>query len=178
MAAKPVLAFESDVAAGGLAPASRRTVFEQMVRRVTGDGLLNLIRARAEVMAALRGGEISPEAGLDDALPIDAIPSVAAGRSENRVLAEIDQDGFAFAVDPLDEAYVDAQGAVRDRRVERDVPRDHCARREARQRLELSEPGRNRSERAPIRVLLKIQQERGGEQAPAWQPRGVLRMLP
>jgi tRNA A-37 threonylcarbamoyl transferase component Bud32 len=105
MAAKPVLAFESDVAVGGLAPASRRTVFEQMVRRLTGDGLLNLIRARAEVMAALRGGEISPEAGLDDALPVNAIPSVAAGRSENRVLAEIDQDGFAFAVDPLDEAY-------------------------------------------------------------------------
>jgi hypothetical protein len=105
MASKPVLAFEPDVPVGGLAPAGRGTVFEQMVRRVTGDGLLNLIRARGEVMAALRGGEVSPDAGFDDALPLNAIPSVAAGRSEDRVLAEIDQDGFAFALDPLDEAY-------------------------------------------------------------------------
>jgi hypothetical protein len=104
MDAKPVLAFESDVAVG-LAPAGRGTVFEQMVRRVTGDGLLNLIRARGEVMAALRGGEVSPETALDDALPPNVIPSVAAGQSEDRVLAEIDQDGFAFALDPLDEAY-------------------------------------------------------------------------
>ena len=39
---------------------------------------------------------------LEDVLPISLIPSVVRGNREDRILAEIDQDGFAFAVDPLD----------------------------------------------------------------------------
>jgi hypothetical protein len=42
---------------------------------------------------------------LEDALPPESIPSVAAGWRHDRVLAEIDQDGFAFALDPMDEPF-------------------------------------------------------------------------
>jgi len=81
--------------------------FEPFVRRLAGEGAINLARAKAEVQAALRagGGSVPPARALSDALPPSSIPSFAAGRSENRVLAEIDQDGFAFAVDPVDEPF-------------------------------------------------------------------------
>ena len=81
--------------------------FEPFVRRLAGDGAVNLSRAKAEVRAALRagGGSIPPARALSDALPPSSIPSVAAGWTEDRVLAEIDQDGFAFAADPLDEPF-------------------------------------------------------------------------
>ncbi|HUJ27796.1 MAG TPA: hypothetical protein VLW85_17345 [Myxococcales bacterium] len=80
-------------------------VVDPLLRHFTGDGLLNLLAARAEVMAALRDGAL-PEAALPtDALRPAAIPSVAAGALHDRVLAEIDHDGFLFAADPLDEPY-------------------------------------------------------------------------
>ncbi|MGZ6143544.1 MAG: hypothetical protein ACXWLM_09400 [Myxococcales bacterium] len=78
-------------------------------RRLLGDGFANLIAARAEVEATLRegGGAIPAAPPLADAVPADEIPSVALGRREDRILAEIDQDGFAFAVDPVDAPYFD-----------------------------------------------------------------------
>jgi hypothetical protein len=69
------------------------------------NNLMRVLRAGAEVKAALRAGPFEPAPPPDDAPAPGAIPSIAAGRREDRVLAEIDQDGFAFAVDPLDEAY-------------------------------------------------------------------------
>jgi len=102
---KPLLAFDSGLAETGLFPAGRGTVFEAMLRRVAGDGPLNLMRARSEVVSALRagGGTIPFAPPLDDALSPASVPSVAAGQRYDRVLAEIDQDGFAFALDPADE---------------------------------------------------------------------------
>jgi len=104
---KPLLAFDSGVADTGLVSAGRGTAVESILRRLAGDGLLNMIRARNEVMYTLRayGGAAPAAPPLDDALPPVAVPSVAAGHVEDRVLAEIDQDGFAFAVDPRDEPF-------------------------------------------------------------------------
>jgi hypothetical protein len=55
-------------------------------------------------MRVLRGVMIDKESEvfLEDVLPISLIPSVVRGNREDRILAEIDQDGFAFAVDPID----------------------------------------------------------------------------
>src|SRR5947208_14560332 len=73
-----------------------------IVRRFTGDGVINLLTAKAEVEHRIRsaGGVLPAARTLDDALRPDVIPSVASGRIEDRILAEIDQDGFAFAEDP------------------------------------------------------------------------------
>lgn len=100
MAEKSVFAYGSGVPAAG-----RNTVLEQVVRSVAGEGAINLIRARAEVVRALGAGAMTQARPLDDALPVAAIPTIAAGGTEDRVLAEIDQDGFAFATDPRDEGY-------------------------------------------------------------------------
>jgi hypothetical protein len=82
---------------------------EALLRRTLGDGWLNLFRARAEVLAAIEAGEgelpVAP--ALDDALPPWAVPSAAAGRLDDRVLAEIDQDGYAFAREPIDAPFFD-----------------------------------------------------------------------
>src|SRR4051812_29619377 len=82
---------------------------EAWVRRAAGEGPLNLIRARGEVLASLRSssGEVPAAGPLDDALPPSAIPSVAAGCFDDRVLAEVDQDGFAFATSPTDVPFFD-----------------------------------------------------------------------
>jgi hypothetical protein len=79
-------------------------VLEPFLRRLVGDGPVNLWRARAEVESALWAcaGRLPEAAAPADALPPSAIPSVARGAQEDRVLAEIDQDGFAFARDPAD----------------------------------------------------------------------------
>ncbi len=80
-------------------------LLEPLVRRLAGDGPSNLLRARSEVDAILwaGAGTLPPAPPIEDGLPASAVPSVARGSREDRVLAEIDQDGFAFAVDPLDE---------------------------------------------------------------------------
>jgi hypothetical protein len=58
-------------------------------------------------MAALRegGGALPDAAPCEDTLPAAMVPSVAAGSLEDRVLAEIDHDGFAFAAEPRDEPF-------------------------------------------------------------------------
>jgi len=93
---------------GADAPALERPgLFEPLVRRLAGDGAVNLVRAKAEVHAALRagGGAVPSARTLDDTLPVETIPTVSAGWWHDRVLAEIDQDGFAFAVDRMDEPF-------------------------------------------------------------------------
>jgi len=92
-------------------------VVEPLLRRLAGDGLINLFRARAEVLATLRasGDAVPPAPPLPDALPAQSIPSVARGRYEDRVLAEIDQDGFTFAVDPVDEPFFNRRAHRRPR---------------------------------------------------------------
>jgi hypothetical protein len=73
------------------------------LQRLVGNGIANLLRVRAEVLSSLSvNGTVLATAPLADALRPDAIPSVKAGVRSDRVLAEIDQDGFAFAVDPRD----------------------------------------------------------------------------
>jgi hypothetical protein len=73
------------------------------LQRLVGNGFSNLLSVRAEVLSSLSvNGTVLATAPLADALPADAIPSVRAGVRSDRVLAEIDQDGFAFAVDPRD----------------------------------------------------------------------------
>jgi hypothetical protein len=85
------------------------TFAEGWVRRVAGEGPLNLLRARGEVLASLRSayGEVPAARPLDDALQPGAIPSVAAGCFDDRILAEVDQDGFAFATSPMDVPFFD-----------------------------------------------------------------------
>ena len=74
------------------------------LERLAGNGLANLLRVRAEVSSALsvNGAAVLSTGPLADALPAENVPSVAAGKCYDRVLAEIDQDGFAFAIDPMD----------------------------------------------------------------------------
>ena len=91
--------------AGGEDPALvAPRVLEPLLRRVAGDGPINLFRAKAEVDAVLWAGAGTLPDGPPpaDALPAAAIPSVGRGSGEDRVLAEVDQDGFAFAKDPAD----------------------------------------------------------------------------
>ena len=93
---------------GGEDPALvARRVLEPLIRRVGGDAAINLLRAKEEIDAILwaTAGALPDAPTPPDALPPDAIPSVARGAREDRVLAHIDQDGFAFAVDPLDEPF-------------------------------------------------------------------------
>ncbi|HEY2029284.1 MAG TPA: hypothetical protein VGH20_08755 [Myxococcales bacterium] len=73
-------------------------------RGLFGDGPINLLRARDEVHALLQatGGVVPFAPACTDALAPLRVPSVAAGNADDRVLAEIDQDGFAFAVDEQD----------------------------------------------------------------------------
>ena len=87
------------------------------LRRFTGDGLINLLTARAEVESRIRnaGGVVPAAPPLDDAVRPDSIPSVARGRRHDRLLAEIDQDGFAFAEDPIDRPYFDRRARRRQR---------------------------------------------------------------
>jgi hypothetical protein len=76
---------------------------DPLLRRLLGDGLPNLLVARAEVLAALRDGVLAGAPATEDELPPSAVPSLAAG-SRRRVLGEIDHDGFVFAADPADAA--------------------------------------------------------------------------
>ena len=94
-----------------------RGAFPSLLRRVAGDGAVNLLCAKTEVEAALRaGGGVVPAApALDDALRPELIPSVAQGRWDDRILAEIDQDGFAFADDPIDAPFFERRAERRPR---------------------------------------------------------------
>ena len=94
-------------------------LYDPLLRRLTGDGLPNLLAARAEVLAALSEGDGALPAAppCDDSLDAAQVPSVAAGARHNRVLAEVDHDGFFFAADPADAPFFN-------RRLERH-PRHH-----------------------------------------------------
>jgi len=76
----------------------------QLLEHLAGNGLANLLRVRAEVNSALsvNGGGALSTGPLADAMSAESVPSVKAGKRYDRILAEIDQDGFAFALDPLD----------------------------------------------------------------------------
>ena len=104
MAFRPVAYPDPGTSGASLNQPGSTGFFEPLVRSLAGDGAVNLVRAKAEVRAALRagGGVVPPAPLLDDALPPGSIPSVAAGRRDDRVLAEIDQEGFAFAIDRVD----------------------------------------------------------------------------
>src|SRR5512142_1592304 len=99
------------------ADSALRGAFPSLLRRVAGDGAVNLLCARSEVEAALRagGGAVPPAPALDDALRPELIPSVAQGRWDDRILAEIDQDGFAFADDPIDAPFFERRAERRPR---------------------------------------------------------------
>jgi hypothetical protein len=58
--------------------------------------------ARLEVTYAVLRGRIASVNQCEDALSVSLIPSVALGDCSDRVIAEIDQDGFTFAVDGRD----------------------------------------------------------------------------
>ena len=73
------------------------------------DGLVNLWHARAEVRAAGAAALQGAPAVADDVTPAE-IPSVARRGPGDRVLAEIDHDGFAFALAPEDEPYFNRRG--------------------------------------------------------------------
>lgn len=103
-----------DAIAAGVQP---HTNVPGLLRRLTGDGLLNLLCAKAEVEIRLShsGGIVPAAPDLDDALDPEVIPSVARGQREDRLLAEIDQDGFAFALDPIDRPFFDRRAHRRRR---------------------------------------------------------------
>ena len=64
---------------------------------------INIALARREVLGALRRGiAISPAEPIPDAVPVERVPSVARLGCNSRVLATVNADGFAFAVEPDD----------------------------------------------------------------------------
>jgi hypothetical protein len=107
MAVKPVAYADAATSGASLDQPGYAGFFEPLVRTLAGDGAVNLVRAKAEVRAALgAGGGVVPAAPVcEDGLPSSNIPSVAAGARQDRVLAEIDQEGFAFAIDRMDEPF-------------------------------------------------------------------------
>jgi hypothetical protein len=96
---------EASSVGSGLHPRLSATL--SSARGVVGDGPINLLRARDEVVALLRAADgVVPFAPVcTDALAPLRVPTVAAGDTADRVLAEIDQDGFAFAADERDVAF-------------------------------------------------------------------------
>ena len=81
-----------------------------------GTALLYLV-ARVEVSWALLTGQIRSIKRCGDSLPPELVPSVAAGNRNDRDLAEIDQNGIAFAVDSRDEELFNCRARM--------VPRRH-----------------------------------------------------
>jgi hypothetical protein len=79
-------------------------------------GMLYVV-ARFEVSWALLKRRIEPGSQRDDLLPPLMVPSIAQGDSSDRDLAEIDQDGFAFALDERDTEFFNARTQL--------VPRRH-----------------------------------------------------
>jgi hypothetical protein len=74
------------------------------------------MRLRNEVQLAVRDRSfVLPYVPSADALPPHAIPSVERVGAADRVLAEIDQDGYAFAEHPLDAAIFNRRGVKRPR---------------------------------------------------------------
>jgi len=77
-----------------------------LLRIPGGNAAGQLLMANFETLRALARRELAtPPPPVADAALADEIPSVAEIGRGDRVLAEIDQDGFAFAVHPADEPY-------------------------------------------------------------------------
>jgi tRNA A-37 threonylcarbamoyl transferase component Bud32 len=72
--------------------------------------------ARVEVTYALLTRHIASDNECEDTLPLSLIPSVARGDGSDRVLAEIDQDGFTFAVDDHDAKFFNTSSTMNARR--------------------------------------------------------------
>ena len=69
-------------------------------------GLLCYATARLEVSRAIRKGAIQvAEAMIHDSVDRLSVPSYAGGNLRDRVLAEIDMDVYAFAVNPVDSSF-------------------------------------------------------------------------
>lgn len=85
------------------------------LRRMAGTGLHNLWHARTEVLEKHAHAGISDAPPISDAIDPVTIPSVATRGTGDRVLAEIDQDGFAFATAPEDVAFFDRRTTRRPR---------------------------------------------------------------
>ncbi|MBV8070857.1 MAG: hypothetical protein JO270_13190 [Acidobacteriaceae bacterium] len=81
-----------------------------------GTALLYVV-ARLEVSWALLTRRIQPRRQCEDTLSPELVPSIAAGDRNDRDLAEIDQDGFLFAMDERDRALFDGRSRM--------VPRRH-----------------------------------------------------
>lgn len=78
----------------------------------TPQNLVSYARIRREVGLALRQHHALAEGPTSpDALPCAIIPSCARGNLADRVLAEVDQDGFIFATDPVDRPLFDRRRA-------------------------------------------------------------------
>ncbi|HEY7116917.1 MAG TPA: class I SAM-dependent methyltransferase [Tepidisphaeraceae bacterium] len=100
-----------------LAPAWHRV--KRLLNPPVIGSLVEHWRARAEVARALAEGRLGKADTATIAVTIDPrdIPSLVLDSADtaDRVLAEIDQDGFAFAIDPADRAYFN----TRDQRLPR-----------------------------------------------------------
>lgn len=92
-------------------------LFENTVLRVPGAETLIKIRGLwGDVLRAVAAGKRTcRDAPVPDAVRAEDVPSTAALGTADRVLAEIDQDGYAFAVRPEDEAFFNRRKARMDR---------------------------------------------------------------
>lgn len=72
--------------------------------------------AQLEVHWAILTRKFDGEDPRIDYLPASLVPSVSQGDSADRDLAEIDQDGFVFAIDPRDEAVFHSRSRMVPRR--------------------------------------------------------------
>ncbi len=89
-----------------MTPELRRAV-DRGLRRVPGmDAATRLLAVRLETMRALLARRLEENPlPVPDAVTPSEIPSVAELGPGDRVLAELDQDGFAFALHPADVAF-------------------------------------------------------------------------
>ena len=74
------------------------------------------VSARLQVTYASLTRRIASAKQCEDTLAAALIPSVVLGDCRNRVLAEIDQDGFAFAVDQRDARFFNTKASMTPRR--------------------------------------------------------------
>ncbi|XXY46698.1 hypothetical protein WME91_42525 [Sorangium sp. So ce269] len=84
-----------------------RRALDRGLRRVPGmDSATRLLAARLETVRALLARRLDENPlPVPDAVTPSEIPSVAELGPGDRVLAELDQDGFAFAIHPADIAF-------------------------------------------------------------------------
>jgi hypothetical protein len=74
-------------------------------------GILYIV-ARLEVLYSQMTRRIASSSDHDDMLPLSLVPSFALGDCNDRILAEVDQDGFVFATDQRDAILFNTKGAM------------------------------------------------------------------